>query len=180
MNVKNSDYHYQIWLAPGFTFIELMLVIIILGILASLIMGNFFTSLRKGRDAQRKTDLGSIQKALEMFYEDKKHYPTYPITFGGKYKLCETKSATDCADEQVYMQNIPNDPASMGGSHYYYVTDADGTFFRLFSCIENANDVAQGVSQTGFDDGTGDPITDCGCTCRFALSSPNAEPLTPL
>ncbi|PIP15252.1 hypothetical protein COX47_00635, partial [Candidatus Roizmanbacteria bacterium CG23_combo_of_CG06-09_8_20_14_all_35_49] len=55
----------------AFTLIELLLVIIILGVLATLIIGNFFTSLKKGRDARRKGDLEQIQRALEMYYEDK-------------------------------------------------------------------------------------------------------------
>ncbi|KKP49563.1 MAG: hypothetical protein UR42_C0033G0004 [Candidatus Roizmanbacteria bacterium GW2011_GWA2_33_33] len=37
----------------GFTLIELLIVIIILGVMASLITGNFFTSLKKGRDTKR-------------------------------------------------------------------------------------------------------------------------------
>ena len=41
----------------GFTLIELLIVIMILGVLAALITGNFFTSLKKGRDAKRKADL---------------------------------------------------------------------------------------------------------------------------
>jgi len=59
----------------GFTLIELLLVIIILGFLTSLIAGNFFTSLKKGRDARRKGDLEQIQRALEMYYEDNRAYP---------------------------------------------------------------------------------------------------------
>jgi len=71
----------------GFTLIELLVVIIVLGVLAALISGNFFTSLKKGRDAKRKADLEQIQRALEMYYEDKKAYPTFTFPFGGK--LCE-------------------------------------------------------------------------------------------
>ena len=51
----------------GFTLIELLLVIIILGVLSALITGNFFTSLKKGRDAKRKADLEQTQRALEMY-----------------------------------------------------------------------------------------------------------------
>ena len=65
----------------AFTLIELLIVIIILGVLAALITGNFFTSLKKGRDAKRKADLEQVSRALEMYYEDKKAYPD-SLTFG--------------------------------------------------------------------------------------------------
>lgn len=110
----------------AFTLIELLVVIIILGILAALITGNFFTSLKKGRDAKRKADLEQIQRALEMYYEDKKAYPlTDEFIFGA--------SLSDPVSAKVYMQNIPNDPS---GKTYEYVS-LDGTDYRLFACLEN-------------------------------------------
>ncbi|MFA6533011.1 MAG: prepilin-type N-terminal cleavage/methylation domain-containing protein [Patescibacteria group bacterium] len=113
----------------GFTLIELLVVIMILGILAALITGNFFTSLKKGRDAKRKGDLEQIQRALEMYYEDKRTYPL-ALTFGGK--LCETVACG--ASEKVYMQKVPNDPIS--GKDYEYLSTT-GTDYKLFACLEN-------------------------------------------
>jgi len=145
----------------GFTLIELLIVIIILGVLSALISGNFFTSLKKGRDARRKADLEQIQRALEMYYEDKRAYPT-SLTFG--QKLCETPS---CApNEKVYMQKVPTDPVSS----YSYQYQSDGSYYRLFSCIENNLDQGPGVKQTGY---TG---TNCGnCRlCKYGVSSSNS------
>lgn len=113
----------------GFTLIELLITIIILSVLAALITGNFFTSLKKGRDARRKADLEQIQRALEMYYEDKRAYPL-TLTFGGK--LCETVACG--ASEKVYMQKVPDDPTS--GKDYEYLS-ADGTNYKLFACLEN-------------------------------------------
>jgi type II secretion system protein G len=111
----------------AFTLIELLVVIIILGILASLITGNFFTSLKKGRDAKRKSDLEQIQRSLEMYYEDKRTYPlTAELTFGD--------TMTDPVSGKVYMQKVPNDPVS--GKNYQYLS-ADGTDYKLFACLEN-------------------------------------------
>ncbi len=66
----------------GFTLLELVIVIVLLGILSALISGNFITSLKKGRDSRRITDLEQIQKSLEMYYEDQKAYPTLAIAPG--------------------------------------------------------------------------------------------------
>ena len=148
----------------GFTLIELMIVIAILGILAAMIMGNFFNSLKKGRDAQRKADLSNIQKAVEMYYEDKNAYPL-SLTFGNK--LCETD--TCASGGKIYMQKLPNDPIS----NYHYDYNSDGTYFNLYSFIENENDQGQGVSTNGYTNG-------CGNKCRFTITSPNITPLPTL
>ena len=114
----------------AFTLIELLIVIIILGVLAALITGNFFTSLKKGRDAKRKADLEQVQRALEMYYEDKRTYPTFAFPFGSK--LCENVGCE--ASEKVYMQKVPDDPVS--GKDFQYLS-SDGTDYKLFACLEN-------------------------------------------
>lgn len=108
-----------------------MLVIVILGILASLIIGNFVTSLKKGRDARRKEDLVQIQRALEMYYEDQRLYPTAapnpnPLPFGS--------TLTDPASGKVYMEKLPSDPSG-GTTTYGYASD--GTYYHLYACLEN-------------------------------------------
>lgn len=151
----------------GFTLIEVMIVIAILGVLAAMITGNFLTSLKKGRDARRKGDLGQIQQALEMFYEDKKVYPTPPFPFGGKF--CQT--AACASGEKIYMQKVPSDPR--GQNNYLYTSQ--GTYYRLYSCLENEFDQGEGVNQLGYSG------TDCGpCQsnnlCKYAISSSNVSP----
>jgi len=70
----------------GFTLMELLIVIAILGLLATIGLGSFRTSQMKGRDAQRKSDLSQIQKALEMYYND---YSGYPAAITGGSPLTE-------------------------------------------------------------------------------------------
>jgi len=142
----------------GFTLIELLLVIAILGILATLIIGNFITSLKKGRDARRKGDLEQVQRALEMYYEDNRAYPEESeIVFGSEFSK----------DNYVYMKKLPNDPTS--GNNYLY--QSDGTYYKLYSCIENSLDQGPGVDQSGYE-------VNCGnCdSCRYGISSPNTTP----
>jgi len=151
----------------SFTLIEIMIVIAILGVLASIISGNFITSLKKGRDARRKADLEQTQRALEMYYEDMKAYPTAAITPGFPFgnKFCQTEN---CSNDKIYMQKVPTDPKS--NFNYQYLSD--GTYYRLFSCIENSLDQGEGVSQEGFVSGCGG----CG-KCKYTISSPNITPL---
>ncbi|HUD02706.1 MAG TPA: prepilin-type N-terminal cleavage/methylation domain-containing protein, partial [Candidatus Paceibacterota bacterium] len=59
----------------GFTLIELMVVIAIIGILASIIMVSLSSAQSKGRDAKRVADIRTIQLALEEYYNDNGNYP---------------------------------------------------------------------------------------------------------
>ena len=153
----------------GFTLLELLIVIVILGALASLITGNFISSLKKGRDARRKTDLTEIQKALEMYYESNGFYPS-SLSFGG--------SLSDA--NRTYMQKVPTDPTS--NCSYLYRVDSSAQSFYLLSTIENSQDQSDGVSQSGYEDpdSPGNSLQCGNCTCKFYLSSPNATPLTPM
>ncbi len=153
----------------GFTLLELLIVIIILGVLATLISGNFLNSLKRGRDTRRKTDLQNIQKALDLYYEDKKTYPlTDDFSFG--QPLCETNPQASCGTEKIYMQPLPNDTTE--GCSYSYIS-SDGTSYVMYSMIENDDDRGPGVIQS--DDG-GYSGTSCGCgVCEYAVSSTNVS-----
>lgn len=152
----------------GFTLLELLISMIIIAILAGLISGSFFSSLKKGRDARRKSDLQQIQRALELFYEDKRAYPDFSLGFGSM-ALCETQSAASCGSEKTYMQLIPADPQNTTCSYYYvHETSPNGEGYSLYSSIENSNDAGPGVKQAGYSG------TNCGsCTCRYKLGSSN-------
>lgn len=114
----------------AFTLIELLVIIVILGSLAALLSGNFVNSLKKGRDAKRKADINQIQKSLEMYYEDKRAYPT-ELIFGTLFR--------DSATQKIYMQKVPNDP--LPNKDYGYEADSSGLYYRLYACLENAQQI---------------------------------------
>lgn len=149
----------------GFTLIELLLVIAILGILAWLITPNMLSSLKKGRDARRKQDLGNIQKALEMYYEDKKAYPS-SLIFNAKF--CEAS----CADgEKVYMQKVPTDPSSNSAYSYFFCPATDGQSYQLYASLENVNDFQIIIPDSSC-------TLNCGSghSCNYGISTSNTNP----
>ncbi|TSC93437.1 MAG: putative General secretion pathway protein GspG [Candidatus Berkelbacteria bacterium Licking1014_7] len=60
----------------GFTLIELVVVVAIIGILSSIAVISFKGQTAKARDAKRKADLATLQQALEGYYEVNGKYPT--------------------------------------------------------------------------------------------------------
>ncbi|MCX7881318.1 MAG: type II secretion system protein GspG [Patescibacteria group bacterium] len=146
----------------SFTLLELMIVIFILGVLAAMITGNFITSLKKGRDAKRKADLEEIKKALEMYYEDNKRYPT--SLANAERKMCHPSGC----DVKIYMEKVPVDPLTK--KNYFYFTDDQGKYYMLYSHIENKLDTGEGVNQDGY------PDTSCNNSnpCKYRVNSPNA------
>ena len=72
----------------GFTLIELMIVVAIIGILAAIAIPKFAELIRKSNEGASKGNLGSIRGALSIYYGDMEG--TYPenmasLTVNGKY-----------------------------------------------------------------------------------------------
>lgn len=60
----------------GFTLVELLIVIIIIGILATLVIVTFTGVQAKARDSKRQTDIEAIDSHLEAFFAENSYYPT--------------------------------------------------------------------------------------------------------
>lgn len=156
----------------GFTLVELLVVITILGILSSIGIGNFLTSQIKGRDAQRKSDLKQLQTALELYNGDNNRYPTadsssriiacpsLPNPFS-----CEWGEGPITDGKTVYSQSVPDDPVA-GKYFYVYKVSNDGSKYQVFTFLENKNDP----------DLVSNINVSCGEeNCNFGLTSPNTN-----
>lgn len=157
--------------SAGFTLIEILVVMVIIGVLATIGLGQFQSAQVKGRDAKRKSDLKNIGTALEVYYNDKR---SYPLSDGNGGLVACSAGACDEGEEMsdgatIYMVQFPGDPSS---NEYYYETDADGSYFRLYARLENELD-RQSAQLSG------SPAvysgTDCGVggECNYGISSSN-------
>lgn len=103
----------------GFTLIEVVVVISILGILASAGVGSFNKALDKGHDRARKEDLNSIKTALITFFQDNGEYPPVCSTPPCQALSLSSKSQADWIPGLTpdYIPKLPKDPkqaASLG------------------------------------------------------------------
>ncbi len=60
----------------GFTLVEILIVMAIIGILLSIIIPNYSSSVKRAKEAVLKENLFIIRDAIDKFYLDKKKYPT--------------------------------------------------------------------------------------------------------
>ncbi|PRX31142.1 type II secretion system protein G (GspG) [Orenia metallireducens] len=86
----------------GFTLIELMIVIAVIGVLAAIAVPKMSGVTGKAKVAQVQADFKAVQSALEMYYAEHQAYPTLAQLTSSDYigsdlsgKLAATKSSTD-------------------------------------------------------------------------------------
>lgn len=90
----------------GFTLVELLVVLGIIGILASIITVSLSSARAKGRDARRIADLKTIEVSLRLYYTDNGMYPKNIYGTGA--------SAPDSGLAPTYLPRVPTDPNQSG------------------------------------------------------------------
>jgi prepilin-type N-terminal cleavage/methylation domain-containing protein len=124
----------------GFTLIEILIVVAIIAILASIVIVGLGPAQQSGRDARRISDLQSIQNGLELYYQKCGYYPGGTVASGAQ---CTGFTAVSFGDMSTALinsglgiTNVPDDPT--GGKHYQYAS-TDGTNYTLEATLENSN-----------------------------------------
>jgi len=98
----------------GFTLIELMVVITIIGILATGAVSVYTSQIQKARDSNRTTSVKSLQTSVEQAYSDLSEYPwvtTATAAASSNVANCSDLSAYDmqCLVSLGYMEELPGD-----------------------------------------------------------------------
>lgn len=128
-------------LRAGFSLIELLIVITIIGILAVAFLPSITEGPSRARDTQRIADMSDIALALELYYQDT---GTFPLPAG---RLDATVSGSAATAIQSYFDNntVPDDPQTgrptfndtTTSGFYYYSSCDSGQGYTLVANPEN-------------------------------------------
>ncbi len=100
----------------GFTLIELMVVLVIIGVLAALIVPNVLDRADDARVSAAKTDIANLHQALKLYKLDNQRYPSQEQ--GLQALVLKPTNGVVPANWRPYVDKLPNDP---WGRPYLYM-----------------------------------------------------------
>jgi general secretion pathway protein G len=117
----------------GFTLVELMIVMAIIGILAVIAVPSYITAVKHSKEAVLKEDLFVLRGAIDSYTMDKQKAP----------------QGLDDLVQEGYIKVIPDDP--MTHSNTTWVTDSSDAMHSLDQTDPGIDDIHSGSSETGSD-----------------------------
>jgi general secretion pathway protein G len=117
----------------GFTLMELMIVMAIISVLATLAIPSFVGAIKSAREAVLKEDLHVMRAAIDSYTMDKQKAP----------------QSLDDLIQNGYLRNIPEDP--MTHSRETWVTDTSDSLHSVDQTDPGIDDIHSGSDETGSD-----------------------------
>lgn len=124
----------------GFTLVELIVVMVILGMLAALVAPKFFGKIGKGKQSAVKTQIELLGQALDTFRLDTGRYPTTGEGLGALL----TDPGVNNWDGPYLKKAVPNDPWSRP---YHYESPGNHGDYDLYSFGADGSPGGEGESK---------------------------------
>jgi general secretion pathway protein G len=112
----------------GFTLIEVMIVIVILGVLAALIVPKVMSRPDEARIVAARQDIATISQALKLYRLDNRKYPTVEQGLAALVKKPEVEPVPQ--NWKSYIERLPQDP---WGNPYQYLNPGLHSDIDVFS-----------------------------------------------
>ena len=125
----------------GFTLLEVMVVVVILGVLASFVVPNLLGNKEKADQQKAITDIVALENALDMYKLDNSVYPT---TDQGLDALVSKPSSPEPRNyrDGGYIKRLPNDP---WGNEYQYLSPGDNGTIDIFTLGADGQEGGEGI-----------------------------------
>ena len=117
----------------GFTLLELMIVMMIIGILAAIAIPSYLSVVRKGKEAVLKEDLHTMRSAIDAYTVDKSKAP----------------QSLDDLVQGGYLREIPKDPVTARSDTW--ITDQSDTLTSIDETQGGIDNVHSGAQETSSD-----------------------------
>lgn len=113
----------------GFTLIEMLLVISIMGLMASVVFVQLNSARARERDTHRERDIKTIQNALALYVVNNRYYPVYSGALTG------SDIASQALINGEAIPQMPHDPVNTDNYRYTY-DSTDGSTYTLTYYLE--------------------------------------------
>ncbi|MBY9061536.1 type II secretion system major pseudopilin GspG [Sphingomonas yunnanensis] len=125
----------------GFTLVELMVVIVIIGLLATIVALNVLPSGDTARIQKAKADIATIEQGLELY---RLQIGSYPTTSQGLQALVTAPAGADAARYQAggYVKKLPKDP---WGRDYLYASPGQHGAADVWTLGADGKDGGEGI-----------------------------------
>lgn len=132
MQLVQADINMKLNHNKAFTLIEMLVVISLIGILATLALVSFGPSQKQARDTTRKSDLKQFQTSIENYATlNSGLYPIHTTT------LQITSTDSSFCTAELNLSSCPIDPKNSDNLIYKYISNATGSDFVLWAGLEN-------------------------------------------
>jgi len=113
----------------GFSLIEILVVLLIIGLLSTLVAVNVLPSQDKARVEKAKADIAILGNALEMYRLERFNYPSNELGLKALLRSEEGNYQNDL-NKRGYIRSLPKDP---WGNEYQYIIPGENGEYDLFS-----------------------------------------------
>ncbi len=131
----------------GFSLIEIMVVLAIMGLLAAIVAPNVMNALSQGKDKKVRADFTSLETALKMYKMDNGFYPTSEQGLEALVSKPSSAPEPRTYPDEGYMPRLPKDPWQYD---YVYLSPGEGRPYEIFTLgadgLEGGEEEAADVS----------------------------------
>ena len=127
----------------GFTLIEIMVVVVIIGLLAAVILPNVFGNVEKAQVNKAKADIQAIETALTMYKLDNHKFPSTDLGLTALYQRPNDPTVRNWRDNG-YIKRISADP--WGNPYQYVYPGTRGQEYDLYSFGADSQEGGEGAN----------------------------------